>query len=128
MKKILMIMMLASSVLAGEKLYYATTNEVDLIMSVGYLNSSAFLPASGTKNGEEVPNQTTSWYSFPQDTNGVAYVEKIGDYFVCPKIPDKRLDKLGVPEANRTNFLNAFSLVIIDKDGAIYVPDDEEGE
>jgi len=106
MKKIVCIfLMIAGITLAGDKLYYGQKNKAVMTAAMNYLNSSEFLPAPGVKDGKVVPDQTTSWCS------EVSQAE--GGWYCIPKIPEKRLDLLGVPETNRTAFIEAFGITIL---------------
>jgi len=90
---------------AKDQLWYGQTNAVVMTNAMNYLNSSSFLPAPGMKDGKLIPNQTTSWCSIVSETED--------GWYCIPKIPDKRLDWLGVPETNRVMFIEAFGITIL---------------
>jgi len=107
MKKIMfVIMMFAGIAVAGDNLYYGQKNEAVMTAAMKYLNSSEFLPASGSRDGKEVPDQTTIWCNKIDQTTDLIW-------YCIPKIPDKRLDLLGVLETNRIAFIEAFGITIL---------------
>ena len=106
MKKIIFVLMLiAGIVTAGDSLWYGNTNAVTITNAMNWLNTSLFLPQPGYKEGQEIPDQTTSWCdTVYETTNG---------WYCIPKIPEKRLDAIGVPQEDRTNFLATFNITIL---------------
>ena len=106
MKNIIFILMLIIGIAtAGDSLWYGQQSAVTMTNAMNYLNSSDFLPASGQKDGVVIPNQTTSWCSKVfETTNG---------WYCIPKIPNRRLDALGVPEATREAFIAGFGITIL---------------
>jgi hypothetical protein len=118
---IVMIMMIVGMAVAGDSLWYGNTNAVTMTNAMNYLNSSSFLPAPGWKNGVEIPNQTTSWCNKVDQTTNLLW-------YCIPKIPEKRLDAIGVPETNRVAFMEAFNITILTNPVIIVEEDIEDTE
>lgn len=117
MKKImLIILMLAGFSMAHDRIYYAQKNKAIMTAAMNYLNSSDFLPANGVKNGKIIPDQTMLW-----TTN---ITETVDGWYCIPKIPNKSLDALGVPEEDRTNFVSSFSITILTNPVMVTVNED----
>ena len=107
MKKIIFIIMLIAGIAMAEDglLWYGNTNAVTITNAMNYLNTSLSLPCTGSKDGVEIPNQTTDWCSAVlQTTNG---------WYCIPMIPDNRLDALGFSEEDRDAFLVTYDITII---------------
>ena len=82
--------------------YYVFQTKVDADTCIAYINGTNWFPIVGSVNGIPAPqNQnTTKWVESAK--------EMISGEWAIPRIPETRLDYLGVPQADRDAFIVAF--------------------
>jgi hypothetical protein len=88
--------------------YYVFADEATANQCIGAINGTDWFPIVGNRNGVPDPTaqQTTCWCEAGQEM-------KSGEWAV-PKIPDARLDYVGVPQEEREAFLAVFGQDIRD--------------
>ena len=88
--------------------YYVFSTEQDAQDCINYINSTPWFPIVGCVNGIPVPDsqQTTSWCDVP--------VEMLSGDWAVPRIPESRLDSIGVPQVDRDSFLAVYGQDIRD--------------
>jgi hypothetical protein len=82
--------------------YYTFPTKAGAQACLDYINASPWFPVVGKKAGEYAPgNQaTTQWATAP--------LELLSGEWCVPRIPNARLDYVGVPDADRASFMAAF--------------------
>ena len=82
--------------------YYVFPTEAEAIGCVSYINSTPWFPIVGEVNGVPAPDHqvTTCWVESP--------TEMLSEEWAVPRIPEFRLDFLGVSQSDRDEFLVAF--------------------
>mgnify|MGYP000941287672 CR=1 FL=1 len=82
--------------------YYVFETEVDARACIDYINGTDWFPIIGQKNGVDAPESqaTTSWTDLPS--------EMLSTEWAVPRIPESRLDYLGVTQEERDSFLAVF--------------------
>lgn len=82
--------------------YYVFSSQAEADSCVNAINNSGWFPITGTVKGISAPNnqKTTQWVESPRETAS-------GEWAV-PRIPNSRLDFIGVPQVDRDSFLTAY--------------------
>jgi len=84
------------------KEYYVFQTKEESDSCINYINSTPWFPVTGIRNGTPDPAaaQTTCWCTDPR--------EMISGEWAVPRIPENRLDYIGVPQEDRDAFLSVF--------------------
>ncbi len=82
--------------------YYVQPNETAGLNCVAAINSSGWFPIVGNVKGVPAPQnqQTTQWVEAP--------IEMLSGEWAVPRIPEEKLDRAGVPQEDRDQFMAAF--------------------
>jgi hypothetical protein len=82
--------------------YYVFQTIEDANACISAINDSGWFPIVGNKNGRPAPEsqQTTCWVKNAQEMNS-------GEWAV-PRIPESRLDFMGIPQETRDAFLATY--------------------
>ena len=83
--------------------YYVFPTEAEAQACLDFINSTPWFPVKGMVNGQPTPEEnqkTTSWAD--------EVLEMVSGEWVVPRIPDDRLDAVGVPQEDRDAFMAAF--------------------
>ena len=82
--------------------YYVFQTQAEAQNCINYINSTPWFPIVGNVNGVPAPDhqKTTSWVDRPD--------ELISGEWAVQRIPEERLDLIGVPAVARAQFLAAF--------------------
>nr|BDD44691.1 hypothetical protein 21 [Legionellales bacterium] len=88
--------------------YYVFANETDANACIAAINGTSWLPIVGNCKGQPAPSkqQTTKWVENA--------TEMLSGEYAVPRIPEGRLDHLGVPQAERDAFLATYGTDIRD--------------
>jgi hypothetical protein len=102
--------------------YYVWDTEVQAQAALDYINGSGWFPIVGVNaaTGEPQPDkqQTTSWAS--------EVLERVDNKWCFPRIPEARLDAIGVPANDRQAFLDAFNPSIEEYDSNWFPTPEED--
>ena len=82
--------------------YYVFATEAAAQACVDYINGTPWFPIVGTCSGQPAPTKqaTTAWVDAP--------LEMLSGEWAVPRIPESRLDYVGVPQEDREAFIAAF--------------------
>jgi len=88
--------------------YYVFATEAAAQACVDYINGTPWFPIVGTCSGQPAPTKqaTTAWVDAP--------LEMLSGEWAVPRIPESRLDYVGVPQEDRDAFIAAFGQDIRD--------------
>ena len=82
--------------------YYVFANQTDADACIAFINNTPWFPLVGNKNGVLNPNaqKTTCWCTESK--------EMVSGEYAVPRIPNSRLDLIGVPQGDRDGFMSVF--------------------
>ena len=82
--------------------YYVFATKADADTCLGFINTTSWFPVVGSVNGVPAPQnqKTEKWADEP--------TEMLSGEWCIPRIPESRLDYLGVSAESRATFLAAF--------------------
>jgi hypothetical protein len=88
--------------------HYVFQTQAQAQACLDYINSTPWFPIIGQINGQPAldAQATTCWAEAP--------LEMLTGEWAVPRIPETRLDYVGVPQAHRNAFLQAFGSDIRD--------------